>query len=99
MSRKNAVFQAISSNSSDFTNENLSKCFRYLGYQRPGFADEKEAYLGTMLALRRDPPVEEIAAQPDFEPSVISADEFDAAWHEALKQKGSTKTGKWARGS
>jgi hypothetical protein len=59
---------------------------------RMGFANEKEEYLGTMLALRQDPPIEEIAAQPDFEPSVISADEFDAVWSKALK-RAQTQTG------
>lgn len=50
---------------------------------RAGFADSEERSGSTKLGIEPYPPLEEIAADPQFEPVVISAEEFEAAWESA----------------
>jgi hypothetical protein len=50
---------------------------------RADFADSEERSGSTKLGIEPYPPLEEIAADPQFEPVVISAEEFEAAWESA----------------
>lgn len=50
---------------------------------RADFADSEERSGSTKLGIEPYPPLEEIAADPQFEPVVISAEEFEAAWKSA----------------
>jgi len=50
---------------------------------RADFADREEQSGSTKLGIEPLPPLEEIAADPEFEPVVISAEEFEAAWESA----------------
>lgn len=50
---------------------------------RADFADSEERSGSTKLGIEPYPPLEEIAADPQFEPVVISAEEFEAAWERA----------------
>ena len=50
---------------------------------RADFADREDQSGSTKLGIKPLPPLEEIAADPEFEPIVISAEEFEAAWESA----------------
>ena len=50
---------------------------------RADFADREGRSGSTKLGIEPLPPLEEIAADPEFEPVVISAEEFEAAWESA----------------
>ena len=50
---------------------------------RADFADREERSGSTKLGIEPLPPLEEIAADPEFEPVVISAEEFETAWESA----------------
>lgn len=50
---------------------------------RADFADREEQSGSTQLSIEPLPPLEQIAADPEFEPVVISAEEFEAAWESA----------------
>ena len=52
---------------------------------RKGFADTSEEYGGTALGVMPVPPLKDIAAQPEFEPKEISAEEFQKIW---MKRRG-----------
>ena len=44
------------------------------------FADQSERSGSTSLSIEPLPPLEEIAANPEFKPSTISAAEFETLW-------------------
>jgi hypothetical protein len=50
---------------------------------RKDFADREERSGSTKLGIEPLPPLEQIAADPEFEPAIISAEEFEAVWEEA----------------
>ncbi|ANY84031.1 hypothetical protein BB934_37860 (plasmid) [Microvirga ossetica] len=50
---------------------------------RVDFADREEQSGSTRLGIEPLPTLEEIAADPEFELTVISAEEFDSAWEVA----------------
>jgi hypothetical protein len=52
---------------------------------RKGFADSSEEKNGTVLGSMPVPSLKEIAAQPEFEPKEISAEEFQKIW---MKRRG-----------
>jgi hypothetical protein len=45
-----------------------------------GFADSKETYCSTELGEKPIPSVEDIAADPQFQPVLISGEEFEKIW-------------------
>jgi len=47
---------------------------------RRGFADLKEEFGGTFIGTAPVPPLKEIAADPQFVPSEINAEEFEREW-------------------
>ena len=47
---------------------------------RKGFADGSEEAGGTSLGVMPVPSLEEIAAQPEYEPKEISQEEFQRIW-------------------
>lgn len=47
------------------------------------FADSEERSGSTKLGIEPLPSLEEIAADPQFEPTLISAEEFELAWKQA----------------
>lgn len=51
-----------------------------------GSADEHLAFGGTGLGLEPVPPVEEIAREPEFVPSLIATEEFESKWPAAWSQ-------------
>jgi hypothetical protein len=53
---------------------------------RMGFANKEQEYFGSTLGLAQVPSIEEIAAQPEFEPSAMGREEFETVWNESLKQ-------------
>ena len=57
---------------------------------RVGVAGEGVAHDKTRLGIVPVPPIEEIAADPEFTPREISRDEFEAIWLLALRVAGST---------
>lgn len=50
---------------------------------RMDFADREERSGSTKLGIEPLPPLEAIAADPEFEPVTISADEFESVWEQA----------------
>lgn len=50
---------------------------------RKDFADRESRSGSTKLGIEPLPPLEQIAADPEFEPVIISADEFESVWEEA----------------
>jgi hypothetical protein len=50
---------------------------------RADFAGQNEQTGKTELGIVPVPDIEDIAAQPEFEPATISAQEFEAAWRKA----------------
>ena len=50
---------------------------------RADFANRDERSGSTKLGIEPLPSLEEIAANPEFEPVIISAEEFEAAWRSA----------------
>lgn len=50
---------------------------------RADFADSEERSGSTKLGIEPFPALEEIASDPQFEPMVISAAEFESAWEQA----------------
>lgn len=50
---------------------------------RMGFADREEQSGSTELGIEPLPPLEQIAADPEFEPAIISAEEFESVWARA----------------
>lgn len=50
---------------------------------RMDFADHEERTGSTKLGIEPMPPLEDIAADPQFEPQVISAEEFESVWERA----------------
>jgi hypothetical protein len=52
---------------------------------RRGFANASESAGGTGLSKEPIPPLSEIAADPQFEPSEISQGEFERVWAEREK--------------
>jgi hypothetical protein len=50
---------------------------------RMDFADQQERSGSTKLGIEPLPPVEQIAADPEFEPMIISAEEFESVWLQA----------------
>src|SRR5216117_3061508 len=56
-----------------------------------GFASEGESTLGTELGEKPLPPLETIAADPEFRPVGISREEFESVW--AKRQHSVAKTG------
>jgi hypothetical protein len=53
---------------------------------RKGYADSSGEYGGTALGVMPVPSLEEIAAQPEFEPKEIPAEDFHNIW---MKRRGS----------
>ena len=51
-----------------------------------GFADRETRAGRTTLGVEPLPPVEQIAADPEFEPVIISADEFGSLWLRAIAE-------------
>ena len=51
-----------------------------------GYADGARQRGTTGLAEVKFPSVEEIAVQPEFKPRLISRDEFEAVWKDALER-------------
>lgn len=51
------------------------------------FADRDERSGSTKLGIEPLPPLEEIALSPEFEPAVISAEEFESVWEQARQGK------------
>lgn len=47
------------------------------------FADDKSTSGDTGLSIEPLPPLEIIAADPEFEPATISAEEFESVWRKA----------------
>lgn len=47
---------------------------------RCGYASETETHGGTFLGIEPVPPLEEIAKDPQFEPSEIKPAEFEEVW-------------------
>jgi hypothetical protein len=47
---------------------------------RKGFADESEEKGGTSLSSMPVPSLKEIAAQPEFQPKAIEAEDFQKLW-------------------
>jgi hypothetical protein len=52
---------------------------------RKGYADSSGEFGGTALGVMPVPSLEDIAAQPGYEPKVISAEEFQNIW---MKRRG-----------
>jgi hypothetical protein len=52
---------------------------------RLGFANAEVEFGGTGLGETPIPPIEEIAADPQFVPTVITAAEFEAIWERATR--------------
>jgi hypothetical protein len=50
---------------------------------RADFANSEERSGSTNLGIEPLPSLEEIAADPEFEPAVISAEEFESVWEQA----------------
>jgi hypothetical protein len=50
---------------------------------RMDFADRENCSGNTILSIEPLPPLEEIAADPEFEPVIISAEEFESIWEQA----------------
>ncbi len=50
---------------------------------RMDFADREGRSGSTKLGIEPLPPIEQIAADPEFEPVTISAAEFEAVWEKA----------------
>lgn len=50
---------------------------------RIDFADREERSGSTKLGIEPLPSLEEIAADPEFEPAAISAAEFESVWEQA----------------
>lgn len=50
---------------------------------RMDFADREGRSGSTKLGIEPLPPLEEIAADPEFEPMTISAAEFETVWEQA----------------
>jgi len=53
---------------------------------RTDFADREEHSGSTKLGIEPLPPLEQIAADPEFEPVIISAEEFESVWQHAKSQ-------------
>jgi hypothetical protein len=53
---------------------------------RMDFADREERSGSTKLGIEPLPPLEQIAADPEFEPAIISAEEFGSVWGKAKVQ-------------
>jgi hypothetical protein len=51
------------------------------------WADQARQRGMSMLGEVPFPPLEEIAAQPEFSPSVIDAGEFEAVWRKAVAER------------
>jgi len=58
---------------------------------RMSFADQERQSGDTHLGLVPVPPLEEMAADPEFEPEAISAEEFESAWRRANADSASTR--------
>jgi len=54
---------------------------------RKGFADGSEEVGGTALGVMPVPSLEDIAAQPEYQPEDISAEDFQKIW---MKRRGTT---------
>lgn len=54
---------------------------------RADFADNKRQSGSTKLGIEPLPSLNEIAADPEFNPSKISAEEFEIMWERALSRK------------
>jgi hypothetical protein len=52
---------------------------------RKGFAIAGSSAFGTKLGKEPIPPLAEIAADPQFKPTVITQDDFEKAWAEREK--------------
>nr|WP_324292058.1 hypothetical protein [uncultured Hyphomonas sp.] len=57
---------------------------------REDYADSKEQTGSTGLGKVPTPPLDEIAAQREFEPELITAEEFETAWQSAKTKHGRT---------
>lgn len=51
---------------------------------RMDFADHEKRSGSTKLSIEPYPPLEDIGADSEFEPSLIAMDEFERVWAEAL---------------
>jgi hypothetical protein len=49
-----------------------------------GFASATESSEGTILGESPIPPIEEIAADPEFKPQLITKEEFETVWSRRL---------------
>jgi hypothetical protein len=59
---------------------------------RMDFADRESRSGSTKLGIEPLPPLEQIAADPEFEPVAISAAEFEAVWEQAQAQASNDRT-------
>lgn len=50
---------------------------------RMDFADREERSGSTKLGIEPLPPLEQIAARSEFEPAIISSEEFESVWEQA----------------
>jgi hypothetical protein len=57
-----------------------------------GFADEAQSAGGTELGEKPLPPLEKIAADPEFRPAWITKDEFENVWANRSRSTGKTKS-------
>ena len=55
---------------------------------RAGYADRRQESGDTSLGLAPVPPLAEIAADPQFDPTEVSKEEFESVWNDAVSRSG-----------